>query len=148
MSDDDFVTPIELFCDGRKLQLRKDQLNVSNLAKLGHISPETLYLISEDNFVALPDKDGKFISLQSFRTWQVEGTPMTSKSPASEQSTSLWNSYECRKYRWKPKPVFRLRSKQTNVPALTTESTIQQVCIDIDIVTCSFYIIPIVAEID
>ena len=37
-------------------------------------APDTLYLISgDDDFVALPDKDGKFPSMQSYRTWQVEG---------------------------------------------------------------------------
>ena len=130
MSNDNFVVPIEVICEGRKQQLRNDQLNVPNLAKLSHISPETLYFISEDDFVALPDRDGNFSSLQSLRTWRVEGVLMTSKSPALEHgSSSLWNSYDCRNYRWKPKPVLPLRTKQTNVPALTTEPTIQQVCV-------------------
>ena len=123
MSDDDFVTPIEVVCEGRKLQLRRDQLNVANLSKLSHVAQDTLYLISDDDFVALPNQDGQFPSLQSYRTWRVEGmSMMTNKPPVLEQISSS-------SYRWKPKPIVSPLRTKTNVPALTTEPIIQQVCI-------------------
>ena len=62
MSDDDFVSLIEVHCKGRRLHLRRDQLTVANLSKLSNIAPDTIYLISDDDFVALPDNEGSGVT--------------------------------------------------------------------------------------
>ena len=88
-SDDDFITQIEVKCDGRNMQLRRDQLTVPNLAKLSHVLPDTLYLISDDGYVALPDSQGQFSAVECFRVWRVEGVK-SSKGAMPSFGTQLY----------------------------------------------------------
>ena len=123
--DDDFaVTSIEVYCEGRKLQLRKDQLTVANLSKLSNICPDTIYLTSEDGFVALPNSDGRFPSLKAYRTWRAEGVAKTTTSKPLEGKSECSYNQEHIKSRTKWRPKFFPPRKQPVPPA---EPIIQQV---------------------
>ena len=130
MSDDDFVTPIEVHCEGRRLHLRRDQLTVANLSKLSNIAPDTIYLISDDDFVALPDNEGRFPSLQAFRTWRTEGVVQTTNNSSKSEGKSEYYGQERFGYgriKWKPK-IFPPRKQALPLLAHTNpEPVIHQV---------------------
>ena len=116
-SDSEYTPPVEVTCDGRKLQVRLEQLAVHNLAKIFHIVPDTLFLVSEDGSVALPDGNARFSDVESFRVWQVEGTKSSKGAApgfgkplqgASSQGTSSGSSGI--RGKWKPRAFPRSAS--------------------------------------
>ena len=92
---------IKLQYCGRKLQVRPDDLNTRDLAKIFHLIPETIILISQDDSAIVPDESGKFCNVDDFVEWTVEGEQSTLgqsgsrtlSGQSSEQPTSSW---------WKP----------------------------------------------
>ena len=73
---------IDLSFEGRMLQLRSDQLTVSNIARTFRLIPETIILISESGTVAIPDgENGVFPDLDSSLMWVVEGDKSGSVNP-------------------------------------------------------------------
>ena len=96
---------IDLSFEGRTLQLRSDQLTVSNIARTFRLIPETIILVSESGTVAIPDgENGVFPDLNSSLTWVVEGDKSTFRpnQPGPFQAGSASGSNPPSKERWKP----------------------------------------------
>ena len=124
---------VEVTCDGRKLQVRRDQLTVPNLSKIFHVVPDTLYLVSDDGNVALPDEHGRFSSIEFFCVWQVEGvksskgaSPGFGKVLGASSSTSGLNSAGLSGVRSKWKPKIFPRSAAATSTSTSTHTTAQE----------------------
>ena len=85
MSYPDLVT---LEFEGRSLQLRPEQLTVSNVAKTFRLIEDTIILVSERGTVAIPE-DGVFVDVDSLDCWTVQGDKTTGPR-VTGQSTSKW----------------------------------------------------------
>lgn len=55
----------------RKLQVRATDLTIQTLAKIFHLLPETIILVSEQGTAAVPDDNGRF-EVDDFLLWKVE----------------------------------------------------------------------------
>ena len=56
----------------RKLQIRVSDLTVKIIAKIFHLLPDTVLLMSEEGTVAVHDDSGRF-QVDDFLQWRVEG---------------------------------------------------------------------------
>ena len=90
-------SPIQIQFEARKLQIRPENLTVKSLAKIFHIVPETVILISAEGTVSVPDDEGKFGSLTESSLWTVEGDPSSFGQSGSKVLTTSES-------KWKPKP--------------------------------------------
>ena len=92
----------DLSFEGRMLQLRSDQLTVSNIARTFRLIPEAIILVSESATVAIPD--GVFPDLNSSLMWVVEGDKSTFRlnQPGPYFQTGSAGSNPPSKERWKP----------------------------------------------
>lgn len=124
-SDSDYIPTIDIVNEGRKLQIQSDQLTMQNLAKIFNVVPDTLFLVSEDGHVVLPDQFGMFVGIQSYRTWKVEGVKSSkgvvpafgkstsaASSPSGSFSASGGSSSGIRVGKWKPKLPTQQQQKQ------------------------------------
>ena len=85
--------------DGRSLQMRLDQLTVNVLSKAFRIIPETLFLVSEQGTIAMPE-EGKFQDVDECMNWIVEGDKTTTGSGAARGASTSASSSKPSK--WKP----------------------------------------------
>lgn len=93
----------------RSLQFRPEDISVQNLARIFHLIPDTIILISEDGTVNVPNSNGKF-EVEDFLEYKVEGdlsTVGTSGTHGSGDQSSAVN-------RWKPKS-FPMKPKTPSV---------------------------------
>ncbi len=70
------------------LKLKPGQLNTSVLAKLFHLFPESIVLVSEDGCVETADDDGDFQEVDDLPTWSVTGESTKPTSVAAAGSSA------------------------------------------------------------
>ena len=83
---------VTLEFEGRSLQLRPEQLTVTNVAKTFRLIEETIILVSERGTVAIPE-DGVFVDVDSLDRWTVQGDKKTGPRVTGQpttQSSSKW----------------------------------------------------------
>ena len=104
------IVYIDLTFDGRTLQLRSDQVTVSNIAMTFRLIPKMIILVSESGTVAIPDfQNGSFPGLDSSRLWTVEGD----KSSFRNQPAPL-KTLPSSKEKWKPHSFSRGNGASTS----------------------------------
>ncbi len=80
--------------DGKTLKLKPGQLKISVLAKLFHLFPESIILISEDGCVETPDDNGDFLEVNDFHTWSATGESTKPSNVATASNSPLVYSYQ------------------------------------------------------
>ena len=95
-----FFNQVKVRFGERSLQFRQEDISVQNLARIFHLIPDTIILISEDGTVNVPNSNGKF-EVDDFLEYKVEGdlstvgTCGTQTQGSGDQSSAV--------NRWKPK---------------------------------------------
>ena len=86
-----YLDLVTLEFEGRSLQLRPEQLTVSNVAKTFRLIEDTIILVSERGTVAIPE-DGVFVDVDSLDQWTVQGDKTTGPRVTGQSgpSTSKW----------------------------------------------------------
>ena len=79
--------------------MRLDQLTVNVLSKAFRIIPETLFLVSEQGTIAMPE-EGKFQDVDECMNWIVEGDKTTTGSGTARGASTSASSSKPSK--WKP----------------------------------------------
>ncbi len=74
--------------DGKSFKLKPEQLKTSVLAKLFHLFPESIVLVSEDGYVETADDDGDFKEVDDLPTWSVTGESTKPTSVAAAGSSA------------------------------------------------------------
>ena len=83
-----YLDLVTLEFEGRSLQLRPEQLTVTNVAKTFRLIEDTIILVSERGTVAIPE-DGVFVDVDSLDHWTVQGDKTTGPR-ITGQSASKW----------------------------------------------------------
>ena len=74
-----------------KLQICVSDLTVKTIAKIFHLLPDTVLLVSEEGTVAVPDDSGRF-QVDDFLQWRVQGDVSSVGTSGSRFSTNQQQS--------------------------------------------------------
>ena len=128
---------VKVLHGSRTLQIRHDDLTTRNLARIFHLVPETIILISVDDIAVVPDDNGKFCDVDEFVDWKVEGDPSSLGQSGSRNISGQSNASSGSRWKPSPFPVAKLANSRSvsiisNLAKTRTEVTIHYFLVNIN----------------